>query len=120
MANYKETEVAGSEYTRCCEIHIFNPRDRAPNVSFVEQRITTLGDRTLETYAGQIDMPFDPAKEIDVIDPETNEPTGEVVTLADVYQLIYSVYLKEALLRDQHQQAAMEALQIQAEGLAVA
>lgn len=111
MANYKETAVTGSEYTRCCEVHIYNPRDRAPNVSFVEQRITALGDRTLETYAGQIDMPFDPAKEIDVIDPETNEPTGAVVTLADVYRLIYSVYLQEAIDRDARQQAAMESLQ---------
>lgn len=41
-------------------------------------------------------MPFDPAASIAVINPETGEPTGDVVTQADVYAIIFSAYLAAA------------------------
>lgn len=47
MADYKETAVNGSSFSRCRQIEIRNPYLQAPAVIFTEERITTLGDRVL-------------------------------------------------------------------------
>lgn len=100
MANYKETAISGSEYQRCCEIHIINPVGKTPSVEFKEQKIAVVGDNSIETPVGSIVISFDPAKIIELRDPQTGDLTGATTTFAEVYTILYSAYIQEALVRD--------------------
>lgn len=101
MANYQETTVTGSEFTRCKEIHILNPIDLAPSIQFVEERATILGEgRSITQALGMITDGFDPAKVIALRNPETMELTGETVTHAEAYAILYSAYIQAAIDRD--------------------
>lgn len=105
MANYNETAVSGSEYTRCKQITILNPLNETPTVQFDEERVTVLSNRVLIDNTGVvIDTMFDAAKSIDVLNPLTGEPTGTTATWGDIYALIYSAYIAEATARDNHGQ----------------
>lgn len=105
MANYNETQVTGSEYTRCKQITITNPLGQTPTVRFDEERATVLSSRTLIDQTGVvIEVPFDAAKSIDVLNPTTGLPTGTTATWGDIYALIYSAYIAEATARDSHVQ----------------
>ena len=101
MANYNETTVSGSEYTRCNTICITNPYGKTPSVQFGEERATVLGvDRVLFEQTGGISATFDPLKIISLIDPNTGLPTGVEATYGDVYIMLYSAYVDAALARD--------------------
>lgn len=101
MANYKETVLTGSEYTRCKKILVSNPLNAVPHVEFEEERVTILSTKTLieQTYTSII-VEFDPSKIIDVLNPITGESTGKTATWGDIYALVYSAYIAEATARD--------------------
>lgn len=101
MANYQETTVSGSEYTRCNIITIINPYGKNPAVQFNEERATVLADdRVIFEPRGNISLAFDPSKVIQLIDPNTGLPTGVEATYGDVYIMLYSAYVDAALARD--------------------
>lgn len=98
--NYRETTVAGSEYVRCRAIVISNHSGKTPRVEFVEERITVLGDRSMSEPGVTLSVDFDPAAVINVLNPLDNTQTGQSVTYADVYAVLYSAWMQEAKLRD--------------------
>ena len=101
MANYNETTVSGSEYTRCNQVNIINRLGSIPAVIFCEERVAVLSDgRNLFTPLDHITEVFDPAKVINLIDPNTGLPTGVEATYGDVYIMLYSAYMDAALARD--------------------
>lgn len=102
MADYKETEVAGTSWQRFSRVVIENPRNGAPSVLCVEQRVTNLGEDQPEIIQdiGNLGFPFDPAAVIPVVNPETMEPTGETITGMDIYVGIYSYVMMMAAARD--------------------
>lgn len=100
MANYKETSVVGSQYTRCSEISIVNPLNLTPSVQFTEEKVTILGDKKIIERSGEITVSFDPDKVIPVLDPITGEQTGTNISYAEVYAILYSAYIQEAEARD--------------------
>lgn len=100
MANYKETTTEGSSYVRCHTLVVHNPLGEQPMVHFQEEAVVTIGDRNFTTLSDGVRLPVVPEAEIAVIDPATNLPTGEVVTHARLYQLLYSAYIQTALERD--------------------
>lgn len=100
MPNYKETASEGSSYVRCKEIKIQNPLDQQPIVSFFEDVIVSISGNMFVQDAGGCRLPVVFTEEITVLDPETNLPTGEVVTHGRLYQLLYSAYIQTALERD--------------------
>ncbi len=67
---------------------------------------TLAGGAELRTPAPGMALPFDPAKTIALRDPATGEPTGQTVTYAEAYALLYSAYLSAAAERDAAQQPA--------------
>lgn len=101
MADYKETAVTGSSWQRCHQVVIDNRHGNAPSIRFDEERVTALSDGdSVHRALGALTVPHDPAAVVELRDPATGEPTGETVTHAEVYTIIYSIYLGTALARD--------------------
>lgn len=98
---YRLATVSGEEYTRCYQVVIDNPLHAAPAATFFEQRVLDSGSGPALAFpAGQCALPYDPGMVIAIRDPETGLPTGQTLTAAQVYGVVYSAYLHAALERD--------------------
>lgn len=108
MSNYKESPVAGTEWTRCGVVQIVNPYQRNPSVQFIEERVLHVGEGRppVFTSAGSVSVAFDPAKQIPLINPETGSLTGTSVTYGEAYAILFSAYIAAALERDTAEAAA--------------
>lgn len=102
MTKYQESSISAAEYQRCMRIVIENEYQKAPLVNFYEETIITRADGTvIHQPVGGINMAVtDPTTAFDVYDPDTQEKTGATATLSQIYTLIWSVYMTEALKRD--------------------
>jgi hypothetical protein len=102
MTDYAEQQVAGTEWTRCHQVVIDNRIGAAPLATFHEQRALRREDGSILRVAprGLVELPYDPAMAIAIRDPATGEETGQSITGADLYAMIYSAYLHAALARD--------------------
>jgi hypothetical protein len=102
MTTYHETEVAGTTYVRCKQVAIYNPINKTPTVSFMEEKVVLLGEEQTLTIAipGFLNMMYDPLQVVPIIDPETLLPTGSTVLMAEIYVMLFSAYLAAALARD--------------------
>jgi len=98
-ALYQPTDVAGQEYTRCYQVVIDNHRLRAPVATFFEERVL-VGSTSRAQAVGQVEMPYDPASQIALVDPTTGEPTGQTISGAQLYAMVYSAYMHAAVARD--------------------
>ncbi len=102
-ANYKETTVTGSRWTRCAVVTIVNPFNGTPAIRFDEEEVLSLGNDETMVRPGtdSIRVNFDPAEVVQLIDPTTGAPIdGAVMTMAEIYTAIYSAYLGKAQARD--------------------
>lgn len=105
MANYKESSLSGSEHTRCCEVHIINPFQETPMITFVEQKVTILSDGKILTEKGDsITVPFDPSKVIKEFDVINGQQLEATVSYFDLYKDICSAYMAAAIERDTNAQ----------------
>lgn len=86
--------VSGDSYVRCPQVIVDNRLDKTPLVTFHRERILGLDGGAImrEPMSPRI-VPFDPAASVDVIDPETGDPTGQTITHGELYALIYSVFI---------------------------
>lgn len=100
MADYQETVAEGKMWKRCHQVIIDNPLDGEKPVRFFEEHVVTLGGQVVHAPAGYCWTTFGPDELVPVLDLETLEPTGEVVSHARLYQLLLSAYLKTARQRD--------------------
>lgn len=88
-----QTPIAGEAYTRCNQVIIDNPLGKSPTVMFGQETIVGMDNGSvLHLPIQPVPLPFDPGAVIAVINPETGEFTGQTVTQADVYALIFSAY----------------------------
>jgi hypothetical protein len=109
MANYKETTITGSSYTRCNQVLISNRLGAVPTVKFDEQVAVSLETGgSIINGSGSIEMDFDAAKMIPLIDPTTGTATGQSVSYGTVYAMLYSAYIDAATARDAAQPAPEE------------
>ena len=112
MADYKETNVAGSSYRRCNEIHINNGLDHK-SISFREQDVVSLGDdNPIFRPAGGVSEVLTEenlGSSFSVLDPTSGEPTGTTMTCGETYAILYSLYLHMAVARDDRIAAEAEA-----------
>lgn len=101
MPDYNETDLTGKAWQRCHEVSIANTRGTVPVVQFYEERVIALeGGAEIRQGLGPLTVSFDPAREIALRDPETGELTGDTLTYAQAYGVLYSAYLDAALERD--------------------
>jgi len=102
MPNYKEQTVTGESWQRCQQVVVENHRGSDPAVRFDEERVVALADgEESRKPLGSLVMPYDPSAPIELRDPVSGDLTGESVTQADVYQILYSAYMNAAIARDE-------------------
>lgn len=104
--DYKQTEVTGQAWHRFSRVVIDNPRDQAPSVVCVEQEVIALESGEIVRDVGNLNFGFDPTAQFPLLNPLTNEPTGQYASGAAVYALVYSYVMAEAAKRDAAKLAA--------------
>ena len=112
MANYKETDLAGVSWVRCRAVTIINPIEgtidpsipNAPSVPtayFQEEKVISIdGVRTL-IDSGSCFKKFNSTEVINLRNPDTGELTGGTSSHAELYSILYSLYLQTAIERDE-------------------
>lgn len=100
MPDYKEQQATGRTWVRCKVVTIENPLNGTAQATFQESHCASVGGVTSEQFSGLLGLEFKPNSAIDLRDPQTGELTGQTSTHAQVYQLLYSLYMQAALERD--------------------
>lgn len=117
--DYKQTNIAGQQWHRFSRIVIDNPRNAAPSVTCVEQEVIALASGEIIRDVGNLNFPFDPSAQFDILNPDTNLPTGATATGAQVYALVYGYVMHQAAKRDAATAAAADAAAAAAAELAL-
>ena len=105
MANYKESSVNGTQWTRSNAVRLSNPYQGVPSITFEEERIIQAGNTVVrqQVFPGvssDVTLQFtDATKTFPLLDPATDLPTG-TATYGQVYALLYSLYRAAAAARD--------------------
>lgn len=100
MANYNETDVTGTEWQRCYGVSIANPLEGPKFVQFAEERVFNLTTGQVSQCVAGCQVQYEPAAQFDVLDPSTGQPTGQKMTHAELYKILYSLYMDTASKRD--------------------
>jgi hypothetical protein len=105
--NYKESIFSGTRWRRAKQVIIENPYNAQPYVVLTEEDIIILDDNSiihqdLPYGVERLKVPFNPATELDLINPETGLPTGIKFTHGQMYAMLASVYAAAAAERDQN------------------
>lgn len=102
MSNYKETNIAGTQWKRSHRVIIDNPLNEAPRVIFMEQTVNAIqGGDVITRPAGNIEKVFEPHGIINLINPLTGASTGQTITQLELQVILYSLYIQLAIERDQ-------------------
>ena len=99
--DYKAESTTAASRQRCSMIVFTNPLNGAPGVSFDEQRVTQIDDRSIVEYVGNLTAGFDPGADIPILDPETGKDTGKTVKQGELYAILFSLYFQVATKRDE-------------------
>ena len=98
--DYKETQLSGTQWQRCYNIDIQNQYGQQPRITLNEEVITVANGEVFQRCAGSLQVAFDPAQEIALLDPQSGAPTGEVITQGQIHAALWSLYMAKALERD--------------------
>ena len=116
--NYQESNLTGTSWVRCKSVTITNPLPGSPEwvqatllnplntvvapqrAYFAEEKIISIDGANSSVTAAGCMKPFDPAATIPMRNPETGALTGETVLQAELYTILYSLYMQTALERD--------------------
>ena len=100
MPDYKESSVAGSTWQRCHTVTISNQTGQVPSIIFQEERVIALDGEDIHQFVDGCTKLFDQEATFPLLDQVTNLPTGQVMTHAEFYAILYSLYMQTALERD--------------------
>jgi hypothetical protein len=110
--NYQETTVSGTSWTRCRAVTITNPLpgrgpvqaitgiEEGPTAFFQEEKVVSNDGSQTTVDTGSCRKAFYPAATIPMLNPETGEATGATVTHAELYAILFSLYMQTAVERD--------------------
>ena len=106
MANYNESNVTGTKWTRSSGGTFGNPYQGMPSIYFSEEEVILLADGTVVKQSigrppqGVLGATLsDPTKVFNVLDPSTQAVVG-TSTYQEVFNLIHSLYMALATERD--------------------
>jgi hypothetical protein len=88
------------EWVQASATSPINPSRAPQRAYFSEEKIIAIDGTNSSVDAGGCMKPFDPAASIPMRNPETGELTGETVLQAELYTILYSLYMQTALARD--------------------
>jgi hypothetical protein len=100
MADYKETTVTCNKWQRAFRIVIENPYNSEKTVTFSEEEAIDIEGEVVTRPVGTLRIAFNPTETFPGLDPNTNLEVGREVTHAEVYALLYSLYMHLANQRD--------------------
>lgn len=92
--NYKESAITGTQWSRCKEVNITNPLNAQPMITLAEEVVVQIPgiDNHFVTANFNFKTPFDPAINIQLRNPDTDELTGGTITQGQMYVFLYSLY----------------------------
>lgn len=99
-ANYKEETIDGIVWQRCNSLKIENPLNSAKMVNFSEEKVIKIGDSTIIQPYTSCSKIFNSEETFELLDPVTGAPTGASMSHMELYQALYSLYIKTAMDRD--------------------
>lgn len=102
MPEYPETVAQSTSSRRMSVAHLTVPRGNPAGrvVLFEEEQVIVIGARTVVSSAGAVQGALVPAETFPVLNPSTGAATGQTATHADLYRLLYSLYMDLAAKRD--------------------
>ena len=109
MADYKETTLAGTAYTRANGITIANPLTGVKAINFSEEQVINLGNETIIRPQGGFQEPFtqdNAGTEFPLVNPLDGTPLGMNASYAEVHVMLHSLYFYLAQKRDAAAEAA--------------
>ena len=104
MQKYRQKTMTSEKWLRARRIVIDNRLGELPVAKFVEEKVTRTGDG--EEYFkddGYIEVPATMnmmEETIQILDPETGEPTGHEISYAEIQNIMASAYIHFAMKRD--------------------
>ena len=100
--NYKETNITGTSWVRCNNVTITNPLNgEVPTAFFQEEKVVCIDDANTIVPEGFCCKVFDPSSGvIPLLNPVTGASLGPNVTHAELYTILYSLYVQTAMERD--------------------
>lgn len=98
--NYRESQLAGTEWQRARRVVVENPFLETPSILYVLETALQTGSRTITEPAGNLGENFDPAASFPMLDPITGEPTGQMASHQDLYNILNSHFMYLAKQRD--------------------
>lgn len=104
--NYKESAIQGSTWTRCRAVTIVNPHPSTGQTQmayFQEEKAISFDSTVLLADRGSCGVAFDAQASVPMLDPQTGEPTGQTFTHAELYKMLFSLYMEAAKKRDMEQ-----------------
>jgi len=108
-ANYKQSNIAGTEWTRSHRVQIDNPYGGTPTIVFHEQRAIALADGQVITIPADpafAEIVFNPSTQIPLVNPFTGDPlfdadgNRQYASHIEVYILLHSLYMQAVNQRD--------------------
>lgn len=100
MPNYNESTVSGTSWQRCHTVTVRNPLGGTPKIEFAEERVIALEGEDMRTWVAGCEKNFSPSETFPLLDTQTNQPTGQTMSHADLYQALHSLYMQTARERD--------------------
>lgn len=102
---FKQSNVEGVMWERCSRIMVTNPINDRPKISFGRQQAVTTNDQTVVvsrsgTSGASCSKYFNQGETFKLYNPETGEPTGDVMTHEQAYAILYSMYIDTATKAD--------------------
>lgn len=104
MMNYQESQIQGSTWTRCRAVTVVNPHASTGEkimAYFQEEKAIAFDNTVLLSNRGSCGVAFDAAATVAMLDPQTGQPTGQTFTHADLYKMLFSLYMDTAKKRDE-------------------
>jgi len=108
MPKYNETAVVGESWIRSNKIVCSNDYGQPPTIYYQEEELFNFSDgkvvKSLYTTMSPAMETFTPNNantHFDIINPETDSPTGETATYQALYVLVHSLYFHLVKKRDE-------------------
>lgn len=109
--DFRQSDVVGSQWRRSNHGEFNNPYGGQAWIRYDwEDRVVLADGQSIGTPAPSTIRYFDnPGAELAILNPETGEPTGQIITHGALYAILWSLARESALLKEEEDRLAAEA-----------